>query len=432
MPKLEDVFGISRKPLKSYVDRKDVDGWFNRALKGECHIVVYGSSKQGKSSLRQKHLAEEKCTICRCGPATTALTIYQQMLADANVRLEVTETTKTGHKVGGKATFTYLAWLPFVGGGTAGGEVSGERAKESALQTQFIVPDLEDAQTICTLLQKVGYDKWVVLENFHYLPVAVQKRLAYDLKTFQEVGILFIVLGIWKEANLLVLHNGDLQDRLVEIPVEPWEPADFDEVIAKGEKALKIIIPATVRDDLKANAYGNIGMLQGFLRRYCELHGIDKTQEKTSELKDQNQLDILFAEKLAEYRSRLSQAVLGIAAQSRRDGDKPLVLPYYLVQVVLGAPIADLQVGIARDDLLQRIKSIHYREDKDSIGMGDLIECLAALPALQQDMQPPLLYYHANQQRLKLVDTTQFFVLSRLTRDAAKKEIPHPLSPMPA
>ena len=426
MPRLEEVFGISRKPLKSYVDRKDVDGRFLRALKGECHIVVYGSSKQGKSSLRQKHLAEEKCTLFCCGPATTTLTIYQHMLLDAKVRLEVTETTKTAHKAGGKVSSNFVAWLPF------GVEVSGERAKESALQTQFIIPDLEEAQTVCTLLQQSGYDKWVVLENFHYLPEDVQNRLAYDLKTFQEKGILFIVLGIWKEANHLILHNGDLQDRVVEIPVEPWELADFEEVITKGEKALKLRISETDRKELKANAFGNIGMLQGFLRRYCELHGIEKTLETTSELKDQDdELAKLFAGKLEEYQERLSQSLRGIAAQSGRDGDKPLVLPYYLTQVVLGAPISDLLTGIARDDLLQRIRSIHYRQDKEAIGMADLIECLTALPVLQQNMQPPLLHYDVNQQRLKLVDTTQYFVLSRLRRDAAKKEIPHPLSPLP-
>ena len=88
--------------------------------------------------------------------------IYQQMLSDANVRLEVSETTKTGGKVGGKAAFSYLAWLPFVGSGSASGEVSGEKSSESALQTQFIVQNHEDAQTICTLLKKVGYDRWVL------------------------------------------------------------------------------------------------------------------------------------------------------------------------------------------------------------------------------------------------------------------------------
>jgi hypothetical protein len=428
MPRLEQVFGISSKPLASYVDRKQVDGRFIHALEGESHIIVYGSSKQGKSSLRQKHLTDEKCTIYRCGSASTTQTIYQQILTDAKVRLEVGGTEKAGSKTGGKLTFGYVAWLPFFGGGNASGEASGERAAENTREIQDPVPNLEDAQTICTLLKQVGYQKWVVLENFHYLPAEVQKRLAYDLKTFQEVGFRFIILGIWKEANLLVLHNGDLQDRVVEVPVEPWEESDFDEVITKGEQALNISIPPDIRDELKGNAFGNVGMLQGFLRRYCELHGVEDKRDQKATVADRTHLATVFKEKLAEYRVRLFQAVQGIAAQSPRDAEKPLVLPYYLVRVVLAASVPELQAGISRDDLLSRIKEIHYRKDKDNILMSDLIACLSSLSALQQEMQPPLLHYDINQQRLKLVDTTQFFVLSRLDKASIQGEIPHPLA----
>ena len=94
---------------------------------------------------------------------------------------------------------------------------------------------------------------------------------------------------------------------------------------------------------------------------------------------------------------------------------------------MLGASISDLQAGIHRDEILRRIKTIHYREDKDNILLSDLVSCLTSLPALQQDVQPPLLHYDINQQRLRLVDNTQFFVLSRISREIVLREIPHPL-----
>ena len=429
MPKLEDVFGIAKEPLKSYHEREHVDRLFVKALKDDRHIVVYGSSKQGKSSLRQKHLDESKCTIYRCSPVSTPLLIYQRMLSSLNVRQEISQTTKTGGKVGGRTIFSFLALLPFFGGGSASGEVSGEKSSEMAVQSQSIVQDIEDAQSVCDLLKKARYDKRVVLENFHYLPTAVQIRLAFDLKTFQEEGIQFLVFGIWKEANFLVVHNGDLRDRVTEIPVEPWESTDFDEVINKGEKALKISIPIDIRDQLKANAYGNVGMLQEFLRQYCELHHIEKTQSKTVELDRREILELLFDKKMQEYRTPLLNVLRIIAAQSSRDGDRPLVLPYYLILVVLGASISELQAGIHRNALLLRIKAIHHRVDKDSILMSDLVSCLLALPMLQQEMQP-LLHYDSSQQLLKLVDTQQFFVLSRINSEAAQSEIPHPLAPL--
>jgi hypothetical protein len=61
-----------------------------------------------------------------------------------------------------------------------------------------------------------------------------------------------------------------------------------------------------------------------------------------------------------------------------------------------------------------RIRAMHYLKDKEAITMADLIACLSILPVLQENMQPPLIHYDINQQRLKLVDTTQYFVLSRI------------------
>jgi DNA helicase TIP49 (TBP-interacting protein) len=78
-----------------------------------------------------------------------------------------------------------------------------------------------------------------MLENFHYLPESVQKRFAFDLRAFQELGVRFI-LGVWRERNRLLQFNGDLLDRVQEIPVEPWEDEDFVRIVRKGEELLNI------------------------------------------------------------------------------------------------------------------------------------------------------------------------------------------------
>ena len=57
MPKTSEVFGIRVEPVLSYVEREAVDGKFKDAIDSDHHIVVYGSSKQGKTSLRQTYVA---------------------------------------------------------------------------------------------------------------------------------------------------------------------------------------------------------------------------------------------------------------------------------------------------------------------------------------------------------------------------------------
>lgn len=50
--KLEDVFGLTRKIPLTYIERTNVDGIFQKSLKGKKHITVFGSSKQGKTCLK--------------------------------------------------------------------------------------------------------------------------------------------------------------------------------------------------------------------------------------------------------------------------------------------------------------------------------------------------------------------------------------------
>lgn len=39
-----------------------------------------------------------------------------------------------------------------------------------------------------------------------------------------------------EKKNRLAQFNGDLLDRVIEIPVEPWSEDEFRQVIQKGEK----------------------------------------------------------------------------------------------------------------------------------------------------------------------------------------------------
>ncbi len=429
MPKLEEVFGISSKPVLSYAERDQVDGEFVKALSGDRHIVIYGSSKQGKTALRQKHLPDNKCIIVRCGPKTTPETIYQSILRDAGVTIESLETRTEGVKGSAKAKWGFKTILPFFGGADAEGEVSGEASTQKAIQTQFIGFDLGDAQAVTELLASPKYSKNVVLENYHYLPEDTRKQIAFDLKTFHEVSIRFVILGIWKEANYLLMYNGDLQDRVVEVPVEPWENDDFDLVMNNGCKLLNIDMNATARKQFKENAYGNIGMLQEFARTYCRLSGIRDKQAQLVPIGGPEDINKTFDAKLTDQRGRLAKVLQTIAGKSRigTHTPNPLVLPYYLVRVLLSAPISELTEGIRRPQLLEKLKQCHYRENKETIRMSDVSNLLKRIPALQEDIQPPFLYYDNNQQRLKIVDATQFFVLARIDREELWEEIPNPL-----
>jgi hypothetical protein len=59
-------------------------------------------------------------------------------------------------------------------------------------------------------IKEAGDTRTIILEKFHYLNDEKQKQLAFDLRTFQELGIRFVILGVWREKNRLSQFNGDL------------------------------------------------------------------------------------------------------------------------------------------------------------------------------------------------------------------------------
>jgi len=428
MATTEDVFGVRAKLVLSYVERPEVDERFVDALKTDHHVVVYGSSKQGKTSLRQKHLPETECIVVRCSPRMALIDLYQSIVRQSGVRIASVETSTQSTSQGAKVSVGFKATIPWFGGADAKTEGSTAAESQQSLTTEFVSYNYEDAQAVAELLSKVHQKKWVVLENFHYLPVETQQAIAFDLKTFHEIGIRFLVLGIWREANLLVTHNMDLQGRIAEVPVEPWQDTDFEKVAEKGAKLLNVEIGKGVLSAFRDSAYGNIGLYQEFLRLFCMRSGVAQTAKSATHLGDGKMAAETLTDTCNARRGTLIKAFQGIAARSRvRRGetDQPLLLPYYLVQVIIQTEIAKLQQGLDKTQLLTLLRDMHHREDKETIRVGDVSNLVTKLPKYQEDMTP-VLYYDGNSRRVRVVDSTVLFVLAGVDREELASEIPMP------
>ncbi|MEN9982555.1 MAG: hypothetical protein RI918_524 [Pseudomonadota bacterium] len=225
--KTTDVFGVKSTLIASYIEREDVDNKLNNAIKDGNEVIVYGSSKQGKTSLIHRHLEEKDFIKVECSPQTQTVDIYKSILRQLNIKYIESETTERGNEHGGKVSAGFKIKIPFIGDTNADAELSDKKQEKTSLKESYIEYNLALAQDISELLIAHKIDKYIVLENFHYLELSAQEMLAYDLRVFQDHHLIFIVLGIWREANRLIQFNGDLLDRISEVPVEPWEKKDF-------------------------------------------------------------------------------------------------------------------------------------------------------------------------------------------------------------
>ena len=432
MALLEEVFGVSARPVRSYVERPDVDERFLEALVSDKEVIVYGSSKQGKTALVSKHLPYDQNILVSLTPRMTVLDMYQIILGKAGVRLNVgiVDRRSTESNIGVSTKFK--AMLPLFGSGEVG--VNGAQKAGSGAEEQYeeVPINLELPQHVADLLRRVRCSKWVILENFHYLNDETQKQFAFDLRAFQELGVRFVILGVWREKNRMAQFNGDLLDRIFETPVEPWTEADFRRVVNKGSAELNIEINVEMVEQAIRASFSSIGVFQELLKGICSESGVTSTVNPKRRITEEGTLTRAIANKANDYAARHQRALEAIAAGHASGGAKgdlpPLYLPYYLVRVLLEGGYESIANGMRRSDLHDRIRAIHHRgDDVRGSDMSNLLGGLANLQAAKS-ISPPIIDYDTQNRMLQVVDSTFYFFIRNANLAEIVELIPNPLT----
>ena len=161
---LDDIYGISRDLPLNYVEREYVDDTFRRNLNRKKHVTIFGSSKQGKTCLRKHCLKDDEYILIQCNNRWSISELNANILKRAGY--ELTESTKTS--MGGKAKLiaSIKATLG-IGGASVGSELEESHSRETT-QRQLEL-DIDDVNDVIAALNDIGFAKYIVLEDFHYL-----------------------------------------------------------------------------------------------------------------------------------------------------------------------------------------------------------------------------------------------------------------------
>lgn len=119
MAKLEEVFGVTSNQVLSYLERTQVDDTFREALNANKQIIVYGSSKQGKTALVSKHLKYEDNLLVSLTPKTRLIDIYQVILSKAGIKLVAGTTERSSTEQSLSIGAKFKAMIPVFGGASA-------------------------------------------------------------------------------------------------------------------------------------------------------------------------------------------------------------------------------------------------------------------------------------------------------------------------
>lgn len=410
MVKASEVFGISRDLPLNYVERDSADTKLVDNLARDKHLVIFGSSKQGKTSLRKHALNEEDAVVVHCSNKWSIADIHSAILKKVGFEL----TQSTSKTTSGKSKIFAKISATIFGGGAEGGA---ETEREEAL-TATKAPlelDPEDVNDIILALHSVGFNRYIVLEDFHYLPLDTQKDFSVALKAFHEESkYCFIIVGVWLEENRLSVYNGDLTGRLTPIDADKWEESELRQAIEAGEAHLNVNFSDEFVDELLKNCFNSIYIVQESCYQCCVANDVNSTLKQRREIGTRNQAEEIVTAVVNQQTGRFNSFITQFA-----DGFQTTALEMYrwLLYPVLTADVGDLQKGLRLNSITKALQAKH--PNGKELNPGNVTQALQSTAALQvkKSVKPIILDYDQTNLRLRVVDSGFLIWLNKQDRN---------------
>lgn len=403
MAALREVFGVHNPPPPlTYVDRAGLDERIKHFLTTGRHLVIHGPSKQGKTALRKRALDDDKCLVIQCRKRPTVPELYAEVLASLGVTPEVSRTATSGKEVSGsgeaKAGVNLFGWSAELKAGGGGKKNSQTTSTEQVVgigpgNIQYLAHAIKESK------------KRLVLEDFHYVPEQEKRNLANDLKALLELDVPIILVGAWEQQQLLPQYNGDLAGRVDEINVR-WSDGELRQVLEMGESELNIRLTRPLRNEIIADASGNVGLLQRIAERFCILAGVMATCISDTPIRKRTLLDRARKEICQEEAVRYRAFGWSVCEGFPNSNDATKLLFMYLIQVCVEATDAELLGGLPVDLIEERVQKL-----KSEITGRSIRAALLQIDKLQSDkaIYPVIATYDSVNRILNLADRELLF-----------------------
>ncbi|WP_225212266.1 hypothetical protein [Brevundimonas guildfordensis] len=344
------------------------------------------------------------------------------------VRQSVEKTASGAHKV--VAGVEGKGKIPFVAEATAKAEY--EHNRENGETETFVPLELDpfDPNDIIRALNDIGFKKYVVLEDFHYLPDTTQRDFSFSLKTFHESSKLsFIVVGVWREENRLIGFNGDLTDRVLSVDVDTWISSSLDEVMTVGGELLNVQFHDDFKKDILRHCFDSVHIVQEACRRVCRTSGITRTSDDFKVIGENIDVTNLIAAVVSEQAARYKGFLMGFS-----DGfqETDLEMPKWIIFSILCSDVDQLEKGIRLRRISKIIKSRHPKGA--DLNNGNITQILNSSASLQnrKGTRPLVVDYDSANTSLNVVDKGFLIWLSSQNIDEILEDLgmPNKLTPV--
>ncbi|MBK6983890.1 MAG: hypothetical protein IPH32_03595 [Bacteroidetes bacterium] len=393
--KTKEVFGIQRDLPMNYIERA-ADKVLIDSLDRSHHVVIYGSSKQGKTSLRKRNLNQDQYIVIHCSNNWDIDQIHNNILKQAGYELTISESVTTSGKAKVKAT---VGWNLFA---KAEGEVEGEVSKENEKVKKSLDIDIEDVNDVIKALEEISFNKIIVLEDFHYLKPETQKNFSIALKAFHENSkFTFLIVGVWLEENRLIALNGDLSGRVKSVNADTWTKEELNKLIEDGEYLLNVSFDSETKQKLIAESLQNVYVVQEVCYLLCIENNITQTFDGDQFPLVCTKLEDLIDQVVSQHSGRYNKFITTL-----NEGFQPTELEMYkwILYAILQCEESELDKGLRRSDINEIIVQKHPRGS--DLNPGNLTQALTSIASLQvrSGITPIIIDYDSSARKINIVD----------------------------
>jgi hypothetical protein len=400
--KTADVFGVSRDLPLSYVVRNDVDHKLIDNLTRDKHVIIYGSSKQGKTCLRRNCLNDNDYILVQCQNTWDIAKLTESILKAAGFEVEVSysKTTDGKYKIEIRASggFSLLG----LGKIQSEGAASRDNGKSETRSFEPLQLDPSDPNDLVRALKGVEFNKFIVLEDFHYLPQDTQEHFAYVLKTIHEISkFTFIIVAVWREENRLIVYNGDLSGRVISVDADSWSQGDLAKVIEAGEALLNVSFSNNFKYALIEQCLGSVYIVQDCCYRACKQCEIHETSIVNFAVPDNVDVRSLIGQVIKDQGARYSAFITNFSSGFQ---DTQLEMFKWILYQILTSKVSEIEYGLTYREIRTSIESRHPQGT--NLNPGNLTQALTSGPALhaKKNIKPFILDYDRSNLRLSVVD----------------------------
>ena len=404
------MYGVSRDLPLNYVTRREVDDKLLSSLEKGKHLVIFGSSKQGKTSLRKYNLVSEDLVLVTCNNKWDLAELHGAILKRAGYELQSSTTlTSTGVSKSTAKLKGKLGISPAEFEVDLGDEATSEESTQQVYRTLEI--DLNDVNEVINALEVSKAPRLICLEDFHYLPEETQDDFAVALKAFHEDSdYTFIVVGVWKDENRLIQANGDLNGRVISIDADVWTEENLRRVVEDGEALLNIEFDEDFKTDLLNGCSGSVYVVQEACAAACERAGINSAPlEKTKVGGNASSL-------IREVVNSDSARFVGFIRKMMEGFQESQLEMYrWILLAVVTAPLSKNSTGLTLSEIRNFLNAFHPDQP---INAGNITQALKYVVSLQlnKKLKPIILDYDETTRRLHIVDQSFFIWLQNQDR----------------